>query len=357
MAIRWGIISTGGHPDLKVVPAMKLAESTRVAAVYSRSMRRAEAFALKHGIPMAYDSLDDLLNDSGVDAVFIASPNFLHAEYTIKAAEAGKHILVEKPMATSVAEAVDMVRTCWDKGVKLGVGFHLRHHPGHKKARQLVQDGVLGVISMVQAQWCLGTRGVVYPPRKVGLSEWWGVPDMIGGASTLMGTGVHAIDLLHFLTGESITEVGAITDGQTLERPLEQAAAIVLRFADGTIGTICCGRRMPDAENDAMIYGSNGRIALRGTLSEAQSGRLEVVSESVDMSESYERDLLTLYKLQTEAFNRAIRRDEQFHASGVEGLSVVQVTSAIIESASAGRTVKIEPIQLKRNGGQVLTFG
>jgi predicted dehydrogenase len=112
LAIGWGIISTGRHPDLKVVPAMKLADNTRVAAVYSRSMERAEAFALKHGIPRAYDSLDDLLKDSGVDAVFIASPNFLHAEYTIKAAEAGKHILVEKPMATSVAEAVDMVRTC-----------------------------------------------------------------------------------------------------------------------------------------------------------------------------------------------------------------------------------------------------
>jgi 1,5-anhydro-D-fructose reductase (1,5-anhydro-D-mannitol-forming) len=169
---------------------------------------------------------------------------------------------------------------------------------------------------------------------------------MIGGASTLMGTGVHAIDLLHSLTGQPITEVAAITDGQTVERPLEQAAAIVLHFADGTIGTICCGRRMPDTENDAVIYGSDGRIALRGTLSEAQSGRLEVVSESVNMSESYERNQLTLYKLQTEAFNRAIERDEQFHASGVEGLFVVQVTSAIVESASAGRTVNIEPIQL-----------
>ena len=346
MAIRWGIISTGRHPDLKVVPAMKLAQDTKVVAVYSREMEYAEAFAFKHDIPKAYCSLDDLLHDPGVDAVHITSPNFLHASHTLKAAEAGKHILVEKPMAVTVSEAVEMVRTCRKKGVKLGVGFHLRHHPGHQKARQLIQEKILGVISMAQAQWCLGTRKVVELPSRTGRSEWWAKPDLIGGASTLMGTGTHAMDLIHFLIGLPIVEVAAITDGQTVEQPLEQAVAISLRFADGAIGTICCGRRMPDTENDAMIYGSHGRVALRGTLGEPQGGRLEVASESVNMSESYEQDLLALYRLQAEAFSRAIQRDEEFHASGEDGLLVVQVTTAVIESASSGRAVRIEPIRL-----------
>jgi 1,5-anhydro-D-fructose reductase (1,5-anhydro-D-mannitol-forming) len=346
MAIRWGIVSTGRHPDLKVVPAMKLAEDTKVDAVYSREMEYAEAFAVKHDIPKAYNSIDDLLHDPEVDAVYIASPNFLHAQYTLKAAEAGKHILVEKPMAVTVAEAVDMVRACRKKGVRLGVGFHLRHHPGHKKARQLIQEKVLGAISMAQAQWCLGTRKVVELPARTGRTEWWAKPDLIGGASTLMGTGTHAMDLLHFLIEQPIVEVAAVTDGQTLEQPLEQAAAISLRFAGGAIGTICCGRRMPDTENDAMIYGSHGKIALRGTLGEPQGGKLEVASESVNRSESYEQDLLALYRLQAEAFHRAIQRDEEFRASGEDGLLVVQVTSAVIESASSGRAVRIEPIRL-----------
>ena len=102
---------------------------------------------------------------------------------------------------------------------------------------------------------------------------------------------------------------------------------------------------MPDSENDAMIYGSDGRIALRGTVWEALTGELEVASETVNLSESYERDLLTLYKLQTEAFNRSVRGGEEFHASGEDGVRVVQVTSAIIESASAGRAVKIELVE------------
>ena len=343
MTIGWGIISTRRHPDVKVVPAMKLAADTNVVAVYSRDLGRASAFADRHGVGNAYDSLDALLSDPGVDAVFISSPNSLHAEQTIAAANAGKHVLVEKPMAVSVDQASEMVGAARDNGVKLGVGFHLRFHPGHIKVRELMEQEVVGVPSMVQGQWCLGQRGAVQPPTRTGLSAWWGDPAMIGGASTLMGTGVHVIDLLQYLTGRAIAEVSALTDGQTPERPLEQAAAIVLRFDDGTLGSITVGRRMPDTENDAMIYGSDGRIVLSGTVWESQTGSLDVTSEAVELTEDYAREPLELYRLQIEAFNRAVAGDGEFHASGEDGLSVVRVTSAIIESASTGRSVKIEP--------------
>ncbi len=343
MTVMLGIISKGRHPDVKVVPAMRLAENTRVTAVYSRDLGRARAFADRHDVAGAYDSLDGLLSDPEVDAVFVSSPNSLHAAHTVAAAKAGKHVLVEKPMAVSVDQALDMVRAARDNGVQLGVGYHLRFHPGHLKARALMEQRVVGVPAMVQGQWCLGQRGAVRPLARTGLSAWWGDPAMIGGASTLMGTGVHVVDLLQFLTGRSIVEVTALTDGQTQERPLEQAAAIALRFDDGTLGTICVGRRMPDTENDAMIYGSDGRIALRGTVSEAQTGSLEVTSDTVELSDTYPREPLELYKLQIEAFNRAVVGDGEFRASGEDGLAVVQVTSAIIESASTGRSVKIEP--------------
>jgi 1,5-anhydro-D-fructose reductase (1,5-anhydro-D-mannitol-forming) len=150
------------------------------------------------------------------------------------------------------------------------------------------------------------------------------------------------MDLLQYLMDQPVVEVAALTDGQTAENPLEQAGVVSIRFEDGTLGSIVCGRRVPDTENDAMIYGSEGRIALRGTLWEAMTGSFDVVSETVNTSETYEENLLTLYKLQTEAFNRAIQNDETFHSSGEDGLSVVELTSAIIESARTGRAVKVE---------------
>ena len=202
MTTSWGIIGTGRHPDKKIVPAMKLAEGARVVAAYSRDMVRAQAFAQKHDIQAVYDSLEDLLNDGRIDAVYIASPNYLHAPYTKMAAEAGKHVLVEKPMTVSVSDALDMVRTCRKEGVRLGVAFNLRHHPGHRKVRQLVREGILGRIAMAKAEYLYpAERGVVEAPPRPALSKWWENPEMIGGAATLMGTGVHAIDLVQFILG------------------------------------------------------------------------------------------------------------------------------------------------------------
>lgn len=342
MTVGWGIVSTGRHPDIKVVPAIKQVKDAKVIAAYSRDIKRAEAFAEKHDIPRAYGSIEALVNDPEIEAVFISSPNALHAQHTLKAAATGKHVLVEKPMATTLDEALDMVRVSKQNGIKLGVGFHLRHHPGHRSARELIQKGILGTISMIQGQWCFGERRREYPPPKTGSSSWWNDPEMMGGASTLMGTGVHVIDLLYFLTGAEITEVMAVTDGQTKERALEQVAAVSVRFQNGIIGTICAGRRMPDSENDVMIYGSHGRIALRGTVWEALCGKLEVISETENIAASYEKDPLALYKNEIEAFDRAIVADENFHASGEDGLHSVKVTLSIIESAATGRRVYVD---------------
>ena len=294
MAIGWAIVSTGRHVDAWVAPAIGLAEDTQLVAVYSRDQERAEAFASKHGAQVAYTSLEALVEDSRVDVVFIASPNFLHAPYTTIAAQAGKHVLVEKPMAVSVDEAVDMVRTCRAQGVKLGVGFHLRHHPGHQEARRLIGEGVLGTITLVQAQWGGGLRGrteipfeVFQEARSGPRSTWWVQPAGVGGAWAMMAMGVHCVDLLRFLLGQDVVEVAALTDGQRQDSPLERLATMCLRFNGGALGMVCCGSRMPDSKNDATLYGSHGRMVLGDSVRAALQGSLEVVSDTVNTTLSY----------------------------------------------------------------------
>ena len=343
MTIGWGFIGTGRYPDRSGAPSMALAEDTELVATYSRDMGRAEGFAKKHGFLAAYDSLEKLLGDSRVDAVFIASPNHLHGAYTQMAANAGKHVLVEKPMALTVNEGLEMVRTCRAKGVRLGVGFQLRYHPGHAEASRLVREGVLGNIALAQVQIGGGTRGEQVRAPRTGLSEWWDHPEMVGGAATMIGSGIHSLDDLHFILGQTVTELAAITDGQTAATPLESLAAMCLRFDGGAVATLCCSSRVPDFKNDVTIYGTDGRIVLtesRPTF----AGSLEVSSETVNSTESYGPDPLALFTWQTEAFNRAIQRDEDPLASGIDGLKAVQVTVAMIESASTGRTVKLEPL-------------
>ena len=346
MAFGWGIVSTGLHPENKIAPAINAAAGAELVAVCSRDRGRAEAFAARHQAREAYDSLEAMLADSRIDGVFISSPNSLHAGQAIQAAQAGKHVLSEKPMTTTLEDALAMVRACRDHGVKLGVGFELRHNPGHILARELVENGTLGRITLAQGQWGFGNRGQeVFPPRE-GLRQWWDDPEAMGGASTMMGTGVHVMDLLRFVLGQEIVEVAAITDGQTSERPLEQIATLALRFGHGALGTLVCGRLLPDTQNDLDIYGINGRFTSRETVWEAQKGAIQVVSDTVNRTEEYPENYLGNFIAQTEDFQRAVAEDREPAATGMDGLRVVEVTLAAIESARTGRVVKIDPVQV-----------
>jgi 1,5-anhydro-D-fructose reductase (1,5-anhydro-D-mannitol-forming) len=346
MALGWGIISTGLHVDHKIAPAISATPDAELVAVYSRDQARADACAQKHGAKVAYSDLEALLRDSRVEAVFIASPNALHAQHALQAAQAGKHILSEKPMTTTLDDAVAMVRTCRARGVKLGVGYHLRQHPGLCEARRLIAAGVLGSVALAQGQWGFGVRGQDAPPPRTGLRQWWDDPELIGHASTMMGTGVHVVDALRFVLDQEVIEVTAISDGQTPAQPLEQLLAMALRFDRGAIATICCGRRLPDSRNDLVLYGSLGRLIGSDALWEGRQGTFDVVSETMHTREVYQPQPLANFIDELDDFHRAIREDREPAATGLDGLRVVQVTLAMIASARDKRTMQIEPLTL-----------
>ena len=346
MALGWALISTGGHPDNNIAPALKAANDAELVAVYSRDMGRGEAFAEKHGAKTAYDSVDALLADSRVDAVFVASPNHLHAQHGLQCAAAGKHVLMEKPMTTTLEDAVALVNGCRDGGVKLGMGFMMRHHLGHVQAQRAVQEGALGRVTLAQVQGGGGVRGQETPPPRTGLRAWWEDPVAMGGASSMMGTGVHLVDLLRFVLGQEVTEVAAITDGQTESNPLEQLVTMTLRFDGGTLGTMCCGRVLPDNRNDLTVYGIDGHITGRATVAGALQGKLEVVSETLNQSTVYPGNRHGVFAAMLEEFHHAIQEDREPLASGIDGLRVVEITLAMIESARYGRTVKISPVAM-----------
>jgi 1,5-anhydro-D-fructose reductase (1,5-anhydro-D-mannitol-forming) len=344
VALGWGIISTGLHAQTKIAPAIAAAPDAALIAVCSRDQQHAETFAEQHGAQAAYDTVEALVHDPRVEAVFVCSPNALHAEHTLQAARAGKHVLAEKPMTTTLHDAIVMVRGCREAGVKLGVGFHLRQHPGAIAARRLIAQGTLGTVALAQGQWGFGVRGQVAPPPRTGARQWWDAPELIGAASTMMGTGVHVVDLLRFVLAQEVMEVAAISDGQTSRQPLEQLLAMSLRFESGIIATVCCGRRLPDSRNDLHIYGSHGRLSGLGMLAEGRQGVLELVSETGNSTETYPAHLLANYIDEVVDFQRAIAEDRDPAATGIDGARVVQVTLAMIASAREKRTVKIIPL-------------
>ena len=346
MSVGWAIIGAGECSDSGGEPAINQAEGAELVAVHRRDQGRSDAFAEKHSAKTAYTSVENVLSDSRIDAVYITSPNHLHAEYTTMAANAGKHVLVEKPLAVELADGVSMIQVCRGRGVTLGVGLHLRHHPGHVETKRLVADGSLGTIALAQAQIGQGERGNIRSVPRAGLRDWWTHPELVGGAFAMLTIGVHAIDDLQFLLGQQVVEIAAITDGQTAERPLEDLATMCLRFDGGAIGTMICGMRLPEYQNDVAIYGSEGKVVLSDASWPRLQGELRVSSETVNTTVAYEPDHVYLVKKNIEDFQRAIAEGRDPVASGLAGLKLLQLTEAMVESAKTGRTVKLESLHL-----------
>jgi 1,5-anhydro-D-fructose reductase (1,5-anhydro-D-mannitol-forming) len=313
----------------RMAPALTRAEGTRLAAVCSRDLARAEEVARQFGFARAYDSYQQLLSDDGVDAVYICTPNSLHAEQTIAAARAGKHVLVEKPMALSVAEAEAMVEACDAAGVRLGLGFHLRHHPAHHEVRGLIADGSLGDILLYDARW------IVASPRRDG---WWQDPSMIG-AYIFMARGVHLVDFVSFLSGREPVEATMITDAQGAGRPLEETAVATVRMDDNSIATLVAARGVAGAENSFAVYGTAGNVQGVGTIGPVARGTVAIASQRPRTETRY--DGPDPFQAEIEAFNRSVNEGTAPSASGLDGLRVVRVTEALLESARTARTVRL----------------
>lgn len=340
MSIGWAIVSTGRHSDQKMAPAISASQDAVLSAVFSRDLNRARSFAKRHGASAAYDSFEALLRDPSVDVVYIASPNSLHSWQAVMAAQAGKHVLCEKPMALTIDECELMIQACNYYNVQLGVGFHLRQHPGVRQLRDLVQRGLFGSIALIQSQWGYGARGLIKPRPRQLLSQWWENPAMVG-AGAWMGSGIHCLDLMRYVLGEEVVEVTAITDASD-DEPLENLIAVLLRFENNTLGMITASRRIPDSRNDLTVYGSLGRGAMNDGLYTDLQGQLEVVSETRQIKEDYgPPDPLAMYIRQVESFNRAVTTSSQPDATGMDGLKGVAATLAILESSTTGQRVSL----------------
>jgi len=335
MANGWAVIGTGTFAGARIAPALNRAIGCRFTAVVSRDRARAEAFASEHGALRAYDDLRDALRDPDVGYVWVATPHALHRDPVLAAAAAGKHVLCEKPLATSRADAREMLRACRRAGVQIGTGYHLRHHPLHGEVRRLVQAGALGIPTFAEAEWSTPVRR----PGE-GYSAAWRSDPELAYAGITTGTGIHAIDLLRFVLQDEVTEITALTDAATSPiSPLETRAVALLRFAKGTLATVRCLRATVQPQNNLQITGATARIEARHTLDEVARGTLEGIGIDPELFGTPAGT--DLYALQAEAFVRACQDGRDPDASGEDGLRMVEVLEALLESAKTGRTIAL----------------
>jgi D-xylose 1-dehydrogenase (NADP+, D-xylono-1,5-lactone-forming) len=244
--LRWGIMSTSRIGRRAVVPAIAASSGSELLAVASRSHEAAAAFAAEASIPRSYGSYDDLLADPDVEAVYIPLPNSLHAPWTVRAVEAGKHVLCEKPLGLSAAECRVMQGAAELHGVRLMEAFMYRYHPRTRRVVELVRSGALGALRTIRSTFSF----VVEDPANIRLDAH------LGGGS-LMDVGCYCVDVGRALAGAEPDEVQAF---MTLHPGgVDRSLAGTLRFGDELVAQFTCS--LDAARTEAVeVVGREGRI-------------------------------------------------------------------------------------------------
>jgi predicted dehydrogenase len=342
--IRWGVIGSGGIARRRTIPeGLLAAPNAQLVAVYNRSQDVNAEVARSFKVHAA-GTIEELLQ-SDIDAVYIASPPEAHLTQTLACAAARKHVLCEKPLALSVADAEKMHHACTAAGVQLGTALMMRFQAQHVAARDLVAEGRIGRPVFARAQ-----LSCWYPP----IPGAWRQDPAQGGGGALMDLGGHCIDLLEFFFGPA--EAVSCQTARTIhDYPVEDGAVVTLRFARGALGvvdTFFCIRD-ESSRNVLELYGSAGSIHGTGTIGQGMRGRM--VARLSDGAAGYdaqqaraavtevtiEPEPVNMYRGEIEEFSRAILERHAPANDAALGVRSQQVLAACYESARSGRTVRL----------------
>jgi predicted dehydrogenase len=257
--IRWGIIGAGDVCEVKSAPAMNLIAGSRLVAIMRRNAEKAKDYAERHGVPKWYDNADQLINDPDVNAIYISTPPGSHELYTLKAAQAGKPVYVEKPMARTYRECLSMIDACKKANVPLFTAYYRRMLPNFHKIRDLLNDKAIGDIRYVSI-FLNSTASADIAKVDKNSYNWHVIPEISGGGYFYDLAG-HQLDILDFLFGP-IREAHGFAANQAGLYPAEDIVIGSFQFESGLMGqgTWCFTTSDISDKEEITIAGSKGRI-------------------------------------------------------------------------------------------------
>jgi predicted dehydrogenase len=325
--IRWGVLSTANIGVKKVIPGMQRGALSTIAAIASRDLVKARAAADQLGIPTAYGSYEELLADPNIDAVYNPLPNQLHVPWTIKAAEAGKHVLCEKPLSMTLAEAKSLLDVRERTGVLIGEAFMIRCHPQWLRLRALLDEGRIGELRSIVA--CFSYFNV--DPANIRNREETG-----GGA--LYDIGCYCIQAAHFGFGQEPTRVCGLIDRDPQLRT-DRLTSALLEFPAGHAIFTCSTQVVPYQR--VQFLGTKGRIEIEIPFNAPPDRPTRLFVD--DGRDNYGSGItaetfpaVDQYTLQGDAFSRAILEGTPVPVSLEEGIANMAVIQAIFDSARSG---------------------
>jgi predicted dehydrogenase len=326
--IRWGVLGVASIAVKKVIPGMQKGDSTVIAGIASRDLARAEQAAKELGIQKAYGSYEELLADPDIDAIYNPLPNHLHVSWSVKAAEAGKHVLCEKPISLTVAEAHTLI-TARDKAeVKIGEAFMVRSHPQWLRARELVQAGEIGELRAVMGAFSYYNND----PKNIR-----NVPEYGGGG--LMDIGCYPITMSRFLFDREPERVVGLFDRDP-EMQTDRLTSAMLDFAPGQ-AVFTCSTQLVSYQR-MQFLGTKARIEIEIPFNAPPDKACRLfVHDGTDLAGNNARleefPICDQYTLQGDAFSQAILGGGDVPVPLENAISNMAIIEALFRSEQSGR--------------------
>lgn len=293
---------------------------------------KAHKFAAEYNVPEAniynYENFDKIRDNPEIDAVYIGLPNSMHAEYVIRAAEAGKHVLCEKPMATSLKDCENIIAACRKNNRKLMIGYRCHFQSSHLRARELVRSGAIGKVEVIE-----GAAGFDITPGV------WRLNKALAGGGPLMDIGIYALNASRFVLGEEPTQIQACTSSDPSDprfKEVEENISWTMKFPSGALASMT-STYGANQENFLRLHGSKGNLEINGfgysgiSLKLQQfgpAGRNEVSTQSDNAHDPYQ------FVVESDYFSRCVLDNkEPSEASGEEGMKDFAIMQKIYQSA------------------------
>jgi 1,5-anhydro-D-fructose reductase (1,5-anhydro-D-mannitol-forming) len=316
--MRWGLVGTRGLVDRGGLNAFREAENAELAAVLSSDPDRASEFGAEHGVETATADIDEFLAAPGLEAVWIASPTWRHHEQGKAAIEAGKHVLLEKPLAIDVRAAWDLVETAKQAGVLLATGYQGRYVPGHGNMKRLIDEGAVGDVTVARTYYGIHRPGPPPEWRQQRETARWGA---------LSDVGTHHIDLLRMLLGEISEATGYDERQQGFET--DDAVAAALRLDSGAVATLTISTNVWIQFTRVEVHGTQGVLVAENTNPIGQ-GKVILLREGAD-PEDVTGERPNAWVAQLEEVTRAASGDDVPYATGEDGARALEVMEQIVE--------------------------
>ncbi len=325
--IGWCIIALGRISMDHFMPAVKMSQKGKIVALVSGHRDKAEKQAAIYGVPASaiynYESMDAIRDNKEIDAVYVALPNSMHAEYTIRSAKAGKHVLCEKPMASSVADSRAMIEACKAANKKLMIAYRCQYEPTNLKAIELIRSGALGQVQAIES-----ANGF-----NIGLD--WRLNRKLAGGGPLMDVGIYSLNACRYLTGEEPHDIKAnssVIDHDGRFKEVEENVGWTMKFPSGIVAS-CNTTYGANMEGMYRVHGSKGVLQLMPAFGYQGLHLTAQIKGSPDLDEpSPERDPAQFAR-EADYFADCIWENKTPKSDGEEGLRDMELMSEIYKSA------------------------